>query len=40
MLEPVLFNTVINYLDTGPECFLSKFTNDTKLGCAAELLER
>ncbi|RMC12654.1 hypothetical protein DUI87_10178 [Hirundo rustica rustica] len=39
ILSPVLFNIVINDLDTGLEGKHSKFTEDTKLGAAAEPFE-
>ena len=39
-MGPVLFNFYINDMDEGIECFLRKFTADTKLGRSVNLLER
>jgi len=40
VLGLALFNTFVGDMDSGIECILSKFANDTKLCGAADTLER
>lgn len=41
VLGPILFSNFFNYVDSGIECTISKFTDDTKLtGAVGTLLGR
>jgi len=39
VLGPVLFNVFLSSMDSGIECTLSKFANNTKLSCVVNMLE-
>jgi len=39
VLGPVLFNIFVGYMDSGTECILNKFVDETKLCGVADTLE-